>query len=260
MISSPQEMSILDLDVVVLCEELTALEKERLGAIPRSELLQGAWEQTDQPSVIRSHIQKWNNMTLWLQSMIVCHVSLKRRTEALKKLIVTMNACLDHGNYVSVMTILSALERPAITRLKKTWSNLPPKYSILKNIVADVMSPLANHRKYRKHLEERLESTKGFIPLMGLVFRDISLVLQTNPDTLDDGKANFDKLQVLGKLVGLVETAQRRAYLSGTWRSSPRIREWLDASPDLAAINRDAFEEKIWQNSTLCEPQASALV
>ena len=254
------ECRLTEIDPLLFCEELSFIEHRRMSLITRNQLFTAAWESADSETEVRFIIQQWNKFSLWIQHLVVSSVQLKLRVELLKRLILTMSALLDNGNYISLFSLLMSLEAPSISRLRRTWRALPPKYFSLYTGIKDLMSPLNNHWRYRQHLEQRIRTSMPFVPLLGLVFRDLSIILQTNPDRLD-GQPNVQKLILVGKIIRLVENAQRRRYIAGPMHSSEQaqtIRSWVSQSPDIVVSQADNFEEVLWSLSRSCEPNTAA--
>ena len=159
------------------------------------------------------------------------------------------------------MSILSALNNPALSRLKETWRALPPKYLSLRERLDTLMTPLQNHKSYRTIVSHRLEQELPTIPLIGLILRDLAIIHETNPSHSDKSLFPCAKIYQLGIQISIIERAKLKPF-----PSSPEIfllRDALEA--DLAVQighlpQDDTRDDVIWNLSKFCEASRAAEV
>jgi len=58
------------------------------------------------------------------------------------------------NNYNAVMQIFTALNSPAVAKLKKAWSSVPEKSITIYNNIAQLMNSKKNYHNYHEHLKK----------------------------------------------------------------------------------------------------------
>ncbi|CCG82821.1 Putative uncharacterized protein [Taphrina deformans PYCC 5710] len=139
-ITRPQYSSwILQYNTAHLSNCLLAIEQAAFCELDWLELTSGAWDDH-----LTDHVQDWHEVmdmewhsialilarsnltTLWITSEIVQTTDTTDRASVVIKLIDIAQLCHDHNNFASVVQIVSALQGPAINRLRDTWTSLGP--------------------------------------------------------------------------------------------------------------------------------------
>jgi len=108
------------------------------------------------------------------------------------------------------MQLLSGLNNSSVRRLKKAWKGVSEKAKEQMVKLEAVMSHESNFRRYRDLLSSHLKEAQPTIPYLALVLRDVTFIIDGNPDHLPNGNLNFEKMKLLGS--HLLELWKLRPY------------------------------------------------
>jgi Rap guanine nucleotide exchange factor 1 len=103
-----------------------------------------------------------------------------------------------------------------------------------------VMDTKLNFQNYRESLAAR---EPPVLPFQGVLLQDLTFI-EENPDRTPSGAVNFEKMQMLGRLLG-----ELKAYRRVRYRFTP--------VPVLAMFLLEVkpmSEDQLWTSSRMCEP------
>ncbi|KAI3646208.1 hypothetical protein MP228_009136 [Amoeboaphelidium protococcarum] len=256
-VKNGQISSILDIDALELCRQITLLEHrlfmavhpmELLYYVPREGLQQNVGDESTDP--IRQAIQRSNQITGWIAESILQQSDIKSRVAVLKHLIKTAEKCHELNNFASRESILAALNSTPIYRLRKTWAELSSKYQMKFETLCSHMDRENNFQKYRNALKEL---NAPCIPFLGRYLTDITFIKQGNPDYFSNKNLiNFDKYRKLAAIIQEIDRFQLDSY---KFVVVPDIWNWIQTHLDQP---RDF--SKLHELSLTLEPREKTIV
>jgi hypothetical protein len=142
-------------------------------------------------------INRFNRMSYWIATSIVLALgtdsSPKQRALIIQHMILVMEQLKSLKNFHSVMQFFSALNMSSVSRLQKAWSFVSARHKQILDEIGKLF--LGNYRGYRAELEL---AEPPCIPLQDIVCRDLTFI-EENPNVLENGWINFEKLLLVGK-------------------------------------------------------------
>jgi len=110
------------------------------------------------------------------------------------------------------MEIISGLESPPISRLKRTWEEVG-KSTVLEAL-KDEFSLLYNYKKYRALMQKSLAENVPVIPFFGVQLQDLTFIDEGNDDYTNEEEMiiNFDKLSMFADTVHTFRRLQKLSY------------------------------------------------
>ncbi|KAJ2406124.1 Ras guanine nucleotide exchange factor bud5 [Coemansia sp. RSA 2526] len=136
-------------------------------------------------------MSRWcTQITRWASSTILSEPTPERRCRMLKYFIELGIQLLALKNFDAVMAVKAAVYSAAVMRLKRTWSVLPKKYTIMCRRLHEATDPDHNYANYRNMLRR---SQPPLLPFLGLYLTDLTF--------LDDGNPTYRRFAQPDKLV-----------------------------------------------------------
>ncbi|XP_019522168.1 PREDICTED: ras-GEF domain-containing family member 1A isoform X3 [Hipposideros armiger] len=204
-------------DALVLAQQLTHIELERLSSIQPEDLMQiiSHMDSRDKHRC-RGDLTKtysleaydnWFNCLSMLVATEVCRVVKKKhRTRMLEFFIDVARECFNIGNFNSMMAIISGMNLSPVARLKKTWSKVKTaKFDVLEHH----MDPSSNFCNYRTALQGATQRSqtanssreKIVIPVFNLFIKDIYFLHKIHTNHLPNGHINFKKFWEISRQI-----------------------------------------------------------
>uniref|UniRef100_A0A0P6J686 Ras-GEF domain-containing family member 1A n=2 Tax=Heterocephalus glaber TaxID=10181 RepID=A0A0P6J686_HETGA len=204
-------------DPLVLAQQLTHIELERVSSIHPEDLMQ-IISHTDsldnhrcRGDVAKTYsleaYDSWFNCLSMLVATEVCRVVKKKhRTRMLEFFIDVARECFNIGNFNSMMAIISGMNLSPVARLKKTWSKVKTaKFDVLEHH----MDPSSNFCNYRTALQGATQRSqtanssreKIVIPVFNLFVKDIYFLHKIHTNHLPNGHINFKKFWEISRQI-----------------------------------------------------------
>ncbi|XP_029391418.1 ras-GEF domain-containing family member 1A isoform X2 [Mus pahari] len=204
-------------DPLVLAQQLTHIELERVNTIRPEDLMQiiSHMDSLDNHRC-RGDMTKtfsleaydnWFNCLSMLVATEVCRVVKKKhRTRMLEFFIDVARECFNIGNFNSMMAIISGMNLSPVARLKKTWSKVKTaKFDVLEHH----MDPSSNFCNYRTALQGATQRSqtanssreKIVIPVFNLFVKDIYFLHKIHTNHLPNGHINFKKFWEISRQI-----------------------------------------------------------
>ncbi|XP_047409976.1 ras-GEF domain-containing family member 1A isoform X5 [Sciurus carolinensis] len=204
-------------DPLVLAQQLTHIELERVSSIHPEDLMQiiSHMDSLDNHRC-RGDMTKtysleaydnWFNCLSMLVATEVCRVVKKKhRTRMLEFFIDVARECFNIGNFNSMMAIISGMNLSPVARLKKTWSKVKTaKFDVLEHH----MDPSSNFCNYRTALQGATQRSqmanssreKIVIPVFNLFVKDIYFLHKIHTNHLPNGHINFKKFWEISRQI-----------------------------------------------------------
>ncbi|GCB78774.1 hypothetical protein scyTo_0019455, partial [Scyliorhinus torazame] len=196
----PRMESFETLSVMEIAEQLTLLDHIVFRSIPYEEFLGQGWMKLDKnertPYIMKTS-QHFNDMSNLVASQIMMHADVSSRTISIEKWIAVGDVCRCMHNYNGVLEIMSALNRSAIYRLKKTWA----KVSKQTKAQMDKLQKIVSSEGRFKNLRETLKNCNPpCVPYLGMYLTDLAFIEEGTPNFTEEGLVNFSKMRMLPKI------------------------------------------------------------
>jgi len=138
-----------------------------------------------------------NKETLWVVTEIVSEANMTKRVKLIKRFLNIAKHCKEAQNFNSMFSIISGLTHTAVSRLRRTWENVPERYSKQLSDMNMIMDPSRNFSRYRNLIKS--DSVKPpLIPIYPMVVKDLTFIDIGNK-TRVEGLINFEKLRLVAK-------------------------------------------------------------
>jgi len=224
---------LIDLAPLEVARQLTLIEFDLFRRVAPKELLHQSWSREDKetlaPNIINV-ISRFNQVTMWVTSLVVGVESAKMRAALVGRLIDIAEKCLELHNINSIVEIMSGLENAAVHRLKQTWELVPQEKIAAFEELKTMISSQSNYKNYRATL-------KGLhppcVPYLGVYLTDLTFLDDAQPDVLEGSMINFAKRIKIANVIQEILTIQQHPY---NLRLVPEIQDYL--------CRLDAFAEE----------------
>ncbi|KAJ2081034.1 Ras guanine nucleotide exchange factor bud5 [Coemansia sp. RSA 988] len=202
----------------VACQ-LTIIESSCYCQIQPYELLNKEFSRgSDSRATNVRQMSRWcTQITRWASVMILSETTPERRCRLLKYFIELGIQLLALKNYDAVMAIKAAIYSAAVMRLKRTWSMLPNKYSIMCTRIHEAMDPGHNYANYRSMLRR---SQPPLLPFLGLYLTDLTF--------LEDGNPTYRRFEQPDELVARTNSRQTQTRTASSSNSGTAQSTVLD--------------------------------
>ena len=258
-------LSILDFDPLEFARQITIKESRIFCSILPEELLAEEWtKKTGSKAVnVRAMTTFFNDLVDLVADSILRMEDAGLRAKLIKHWIKIADKCLELNSYDSLTAIWCSLDSNNISRLKKTWEMVSPKY----RATFKSLGGIATISKNRVVLRQRLQHHVGpCLPFLGMYLTDLTFVHNGNLNTRqlpNDGDEetteliNFDKHMRTAKIIGELQRFQIPYRL----QEHEDMQLWLQAQiTHVRETNEKTSSlksEKNYRRSVLLEPRES---
>eukprot|EP01103_Thecamoeba_quadrilineata_P011657 TRINITY_DN2825_c0_g1_i2.p1 TRINITY_DN2825_c0_g1~~TRINITY_DN2825_c0_g1_i2.p1 ORF type:complete len:239 (+),score=52.83 TRINITY_DN2825_c0_g1_i2:288-1004(+) len=232
------------------------------------DLLLQSWDQNKGRTASAAYFlnKRFNKIAYWVISEIVSIVAIKRRVEAVKRLITIGQRCWKAKNFSVALAIFVALNSSSIYRLKQTWKELPSK--VLKVFQKRILAFENNYKIYRQRLSKAIHKNQSCVPLIDVLVSDLVHANEIS-DTIEESSPrdgnkekdkenlfyNFKKMERISSLIQQIQKIQEfpneNLVLSHT-RLMPL--QYVILLPNVIFDN-----DVLFKKSLLCEPRSKEL-
>lgn len=253
--------NLLDFQVLELSNQLTLIESEIFCSIKSSELL------FENYTAKKAHLKLANNVRqsllftnclsgYVLESILQPGLTDKQRVNQVKQWLKVGFSCFEMRNFNSMVAIITSLQSHLITRVKRLWDELPPKYTHLYEYLCNVAHPQNNFNVYREKLRFFLENSEynyPVVPYFSLFLQDLTFVTDGNPNYrkantfLNQKLINIDKHLKLTRVIADIESLQVRYVEEDGSRRRSRFSLNLgkNNTADLKIVSNPALQELV---------------
>ncbi|KAL8577352.1 hypothetical protein ACOMHN_044857 [Nucella lapillus] len=208
---------------VVLAQQLTHIELERLSMIGPEEFIQAfckekrdseSHSEVRRTSNLEAYVQWFNHLSCVVASEICSHLKRKNRVRVLEYFTDVAKECINLGNFNSLMAIIAGMNMNPVARLKKTWDKVN---KVKLDILELQMDPSNNFGTYRACLKAAMcraasaayDREEVVIPFFSLFIKDLYFLNEGCTTRQSDGNINFEKCWLLAKQVSDLITWQQ---------------------------------------------------
>ncbi|GJN94326.1 hypothetical protein Rhopal_007400-T1 [Rhodotorula paludigena] len=258
---TPLLSSVTEIDTLELARQLTIMESRVYCSIRPDELLgagngagnggKGVADAMKAPNV-RKMSQLSTRLTGWITEAILGETDQKRRSGLLKYFIKLGERLLALSNYNALFAVFTALNSSTISRLRRTWEGLAPKYRAVFDSLRKATDHARNYAEYRQKIRQAVPPC---LPFVGLFLTDLIFVFEGNraerPSPADPSLLliNFDRYHKLARIVGELQRFQSPHHLVEV----PELQAYL--SQELEGLKRGQDAQSLYRQSLLIEPR-----
>jgi hypothetical protein len=194
-----------------IARQLTLIEFKIFEAIEPTELLNLSWNKPElkhrAPNIL-DMISRGNRLSFWVASMILWLETIEERCKMVVKFITIANHVALLNNFSTLMGILAGLNMSSITRLRKTFAEVPPQHMQSFSSLEKMMSPNSSYKTYRQSLHK---STPPSLPYIGTYLSDLTFIEDGNPDRIGN-LINWQKRELVHKVIVEIQQYQIQNY------------------------------------------------
>ncbi|PRP86068.1 aimless RasGEF [Planoprotostelium fungivorum] len=206
------QLNYFDIEDEELARQMTLIDYEIFSIIKPEELLNLAWSKPKlkhKAKNVLSMIDRFNNVSSWVATMIISPERLKNRTKAITKFLKVAKHLRQLNNFNSLTdpAIIAAFNMACVHRLKHSWEGIPA------NIVEEI-EKLMNTENGFKIYRDTLKLSSPAIPYLGVHLTDLTF-MEENPDCIEvEGvkMINFAKRKLIYAVISLLQTYQQTPY------------------------------------------------
>lgn len=223
----------LAFDSQVLAQQFTLIEKDALNEVDWKDLIEMRWKdastdsrswvqflRTSEPRGVEVVIARFNLMVKWAISECVLTQDLGERVRCITKYIHIAAHCRKYRNFATMTQLTIALTSKDITRLTKTWAQVPAADMRTLKELEDLVTPTHNFHNLRAEMEGS-GAGQGCIPFVGIYTHDL-LVNSERPSQIastptTEPLVNFERRRtdatIVKNLLRLLEASQLYRFL-----------------------------------------------
>eukprot|EP01094_Clydonella_sp_ATCC50884_P028908 TRINITY_DN8841_c0_g1_i1.p1 TRINITY_DN8841_c0_g1~~TRINITY_DN8841_c0_g1_i1.p1 ORF type:complete len:588 (+),score=266.36 TRINITY_DN8841_c0_g1_i1:205-1764(+) len=194
-----------------IAQQLTLIDFDVFRRIEPRELLLQAWSKKTtkhRAPNVRALIRRFNRVSYWLATIVLCHEKLKDRAAALEKFINIAKELHALQNYNTLMGIIAGIRMSCVARL--SFSQLTVNENLTKDFdkLCKMMEPQGSWKKYRAAIAG---SSPPALPYFGLYLTDLTFIGDGNADFKGE-RINIRKRLQEGAVLEQVLKYQQKAY------------------------------------------------
>lgn len=237
-----------DIEPEEFARQITVADHEMFRAVGTRELLGCNWSNPGQgrrsANILR--LVRWSSqLTQFVAAQIVGAEELRVRARRYGWWTRVAECVRQLANFNSLMSILAALQIPAVARLKFTKEEVAKKLHESVEQLTLLMDSDASFKRYRGELKR---IPPPCMPYVGLFLKDLQFIEQNNVDFLDgDRRAeiNWKKRQFVGEVLQLLVELQQTPYALHPVTQIQTILEWAGSqSYDVDALYAQSLQRE----------------
>lgn len=240
---------IIDLDPLEVARQLTIMDIRNFSQIRPHELIGLEFSKSKSTSVlfVRVMTDATNEITSVICDCVLKENDIKKRAQLITFFIRLGENLLLMKNFNSLMPIVGALNSSMISRLKKTWNQILPKF---KDIFEHLRKSTDHSRNYADYRAVLRNSAPPCIPFLGIYLTDLTFTDEGNSAFKpgeDEVKRqiNFAKYYRTVAIVQEIQKFQVPYNLIEVRELQERLKLWMITSNSL--WDEDLFYERSLQ-------------
>uniref|UniRef100_A0A4W4H4Y9 Ras protein-specific guanine nucleotide-releasing factor 2a n=1 Tax=Electrophorus electricus TaxID=8005 RepID=A0A4W4H4Y9_ELEEL len=208
----PRAECFESLSAMELAEQITLLDHVVFKSIPYEEFLGQGWmkvNKNEKTPYIMKTSQHFNDMSNLVASQIMTHADANSRASSIEKWLAVADICRCLNNFNGVLEIMSALNRSAIYRLKKTWAKVCKQTKALMDRLQKIVSSEGRFKNLRETLKN---CNPPCVPYLGLYLTDLAFIEEGTPNFTEEGLVNFSKMRMISHIIREIRQFQQAPY------------------------------------------------
>eukprot|EP01113_Clastostelium_recurvatum_P024215 TRINITY_DN2889_c0_g1_i2.p1 TRINITY_DN2889_c0_g1~~TRINITY_DN2889_c0_g1_i2.p1 ORF type:complete len:795 (+),score=162.28 TRINITY_DN2889_c0_g1_i2:187-2571(+) len=204
------DLRLADINTQTIAEQMTIMDQAMFRRVSVAELSALAWRKRSGVGVsgVQAMIERFNVVSQWVSTEIVCAKDAKTRISLTEKFITIAQKLAEIRSYNSMMAVLSGLNIVPVTRLKQMWAGVSQSCIASFDRLNELMHPKQNFTNYRQALRR---GSPPAVPYFGMYLRDITFLEEGNETTVE-GQVNIAKIQMVAKIFREIQIFQGASY------------------------------------------------
>lgn len=188
----PSSTKIMSYDPTEIAKVITMVDFSYFKQIDIDEYLRVPISADKTPNIYKMMTQ-FNNLSLWVQDIIVSGSSIDERVSIIVFLSKVLNELIQLNNFNSALSIYTGLEASVLsTHISKTMAKSKKKIHKILEYCEKLFSMSKNYKVYCEKL--RSNSTNRAIPIIVLISKNLTIIEELQ-ELMVEGKINYDKLR-----------------------------------------------------------------
>lgn len=174
--SASTRKSLDDYSAVEIARQITLIDFANWVQVPLSELAHAVFNSKNASTTcphITTCTTRFNELAQWVSSTVVLASKKKHRVAVLTKFIQVMDELKRLQNFHTLMAFYSALNQPAILRLRKTWKNISSRVMVMWTTIAKFLDNSQDFKTYRDFVKS---ADPPCIPYIGFILGGLTFV------------------------------------------------------------------------------------
>ncbi|CAL1717053.1 unnamed protein product [Somion occarium] len=208
--NSRKNLKLLDIDPLEMARQITLMESTLYRKIRPAECMARTRQQkSDKVDNITTFIQFSNRTINWVIESVLSKSDPKKRAAVIKHFISVAERCRSMQNFSSTVAIVSALNNPAIRRLKRSWELVGSRAFAQFTNCESILNPDRNFQNYWSALKD---ASPPAIPFFGRYLSTLTFINDGAEDKLSGQMINFRKRQKAAEVIQDIKHWQSRLY------------------------------------------------
>lgn len=213
---TPPVPDVLDWAPGEVARQMCVRDARGMKAIDVKEWMRAAWGRTHAHAAapnLDAFVEQFNVRSRWVATTVVCGRSIATRVAALRFWLSVASECLLLRNFHAALSVVAGLTNAAVERLAQTLHALPMSaQKSLASLRASV-SVEHNFRMLRELEAQAAASGQAAVPYVGMAMGDLTAMEDGNADTTHDGLVNWEKHEMVARVVLAFEAFKARRYV-----------------------------------------------
>jgi len=202
----PRTIRFLDLHPKEVARQMTLLFFEDFKNSTPDQFINKLWTEKEKMTPIRSLVENFNKLTFWVATEILLAKE-EKRTLTIQRFLEVLENLKDLNNFHGMMIVYCALTMNYIKNLD-AWKEVSSKQSAIIKLLDTLMDPVHNYKNYCEYLRQ---VTPPAIPFQAVYMTQLTFVDEI-PTNLANGMINFEKMNILSKILGEIQQFQKIPY------------------------------------------------
>ncbi|KAL0573785.1 cell division cycle-related protein [Marasmius crinis-equi] len=246
-----RKLDLLDIDPLELARQFTLMECCLYQKIRPMEWLRRvrAQEPSENRDNIAAVVRMSNRIVDWVAQSILSKNDSKR-VATIRHLISIADHCRTLNNFSTMIAIVSGLNNPSVSRLKRTWDRV--NQTSIAHFGACVVA-LDTHKNFKKYCLLLDSVMTPCVPFIGVFLLMLQFIEDDSPDMLpgDRDFINFSKRRQAAEIItGDIQRLQACSY---NFETVPVVRTYIEESL-WALSDMPGSSERFWAMSLEVEP------
>ncbi|KAH8879875.1 ras GEF [Thozetella sp. PMI_491] len=241
-----KKLKFLDIDVMEFARQLTVIESRLYGKIKPTECLSKTWQkkvgegEPEPAPNVKALILHSNQMTNWVAEMILAQTDVRKRVVVIKHFVAVADKCRGLNNFSTLTSIISALGTAPITRLKRTWDQVPQRTQTTLEAMRKLMSSTKNFAEYREALHV---ANPPCIPFFGVYLTDLTFIEDGIPSIIKKtNMINFAKRAKTAEVIRDIQQYQNVAY---SLQPVPELQDYILSNMQAAGDVHEMYDKSL---------------
>lgn len=241
-----KKLKFLDIDVTEFARQLTIIESRLYGKIKPAECLNKTWQkkvpegEPDLAPNVKALILHSNQMTNWVAEMILAQMDARKRVVVIRHFVSVADKCRSMNNFSTLTSIISALGTAPISRLKRTWDQVPQRTQAVLEAMRRIMASTKNFGEYREQLHN---ANPPCVPFFGVYLTDLTFIEDGIPSIIK--KTNLINFAKRAKTAEVIRDIQQYQNVGYSLQPVPELQDYILSNMQAAGDVHEMYDKSL---------------